>query len=116
MTTPSSIGLNASSRGLMRLSGLVSLVSAVVSAVALAFLIAMFVAFGVGAASAGRAFGAINDGLILVAYLLAAPGVVATMAVLHARRPGLDHGVRSCSHWRRSPRSRCCNGSWSSAA
>ncbi len=73
----------------MRLAGLVSLVSAMVSAVALGFLIAMFVAFGVGAASVGRAFGAINDGLILVAYLLAAPGVVATMAVLHARRPGL---------------------------
>ncbi len=89
MTIRSSIGVNALSRGLMRPSGLVSLVSAVVSAVALAFLIAMFVAFGVGAASAGRAFGAINDGLILVAYLLAAPGVVATMAVLHARRPGL---------------------------
>ena len=86
MTTPSSIGLNASSRGLMRLAGFASLVSAAVAALAVALLIAMYVAFGSGAASTGQAVGAINDGLTLVAYVLAAPGVVATMAILRSRR------------------------------
>jgi hypothetical protein len=73
----------------MRFAGLASLASAAVAAVALVFLVAMFGAFGVGATSAGRTFGAINDVLILVAYVLAVPGVLATAAILRSSRPGL---------------------------
>lgn len=81
--------MTGSSRVVMRLAGLASLVSATVAALAVALLIAMFVAFGSGATSAGQTLGAINDRLTLVAYALAAPGVVATMAILRSRRPGL---------------------------
>ena len=89
MTAPSSIELTASSRVVIRLAGLASLVSAAVAALAVALLIAMFVAFGLGATATGQAIGAINDALTLVAYVFAAPGVVATMAILRSRRPGL---------------------------
>ena len=73
----------------MRLAGLASLASAAVAAVAVILLFAMFGAFGVGATSAGQTFGGINDVLILVAYVLAVPGVLATAAVLRSSRPGL---------------------------
>jgi hypothetical protein len=46
----------------------------------------MFLAFGLGATSAGRTFGAINDWLVLVAYVLAVPGVLATAEMLRSRR------------------------------
>ena len=49
----------------------------------------MFGAFGAGATAAGRTFGAINDALILVAYVLAVPGVLASAAILRSTRPGL---------------------------
>ncbi len=73
----------------MRVAGLASVASAVIAAVAVILLILMFGAFGAGATSAGQAVGAINDVLTLVAYLLAAPGVVATWALLRQRRPVL---------------------------
>jgi hypothetical protein len=73
----------------MRLAGLASLASAVVAGVAMILLFAMFGAFAAGATDAGRTFGGINDVLILVAYVLAAPGVLASAAVLRSTRPGL---------------------------
>jgi hypothetical protein len=71
----------------MRLAGLASLASAAFAAVALILLFSMFAAFGVGATSMGRTFGGINDALILVAYGLAVPGVLATAAILRPTRP-----------------------------
>ena len=65
----------------MRVAGLASVASAAIAAVAVILLMLMFGAFGLGATSAGLAFGAINDVLTLVAYLLAAPGVLATAAL-----------------------------------
>lgn len=55
--------------------------SGVVGAVGVGFLIAMFAAFGVGARSAGMAFGWVNDVTGVVTLPLALPGMLA----LHAR-------------------------------
>lgn len=71
----------------MRVAGLASVASAGIAAVAVILLVLMFGAFGLGATSAGKTAGAINDVLTLVAYLLAAPGVLATGAILRHRRP-----------------------------
>lgn len=71
----------------MRLAGIVSLASAAVAAVALVPLMAMFGAFALGATSVGQTFGRLNDGLILIAYVLAAPGVLATSRILKSRHP-----------------------------
>jgi hypothetical protein len=49
----------------------------------------MYVAFGLGATSAGQTFGGINDALILLAYILAAPGVLAAAGMLRSRQPRL---------------------------
>jgi hypothetical protein len=73
----------------MRLAGLASVASAAIAAVAVILLMLMFGAFSLGATSAGQTVGAINDVLTLVAYLLAAPGVLATGAILRHRRPVL---------------------------
>lgn len=73
----------------MRLAGLTSIASAAIAAVAVALLLAMFVAFGLGATSAGQTFGGINDRLSLAAYLLALPSVLATAAILRSRGPVL---------------------------
>jgi hypothetical protein len=73
----------------MRFAGVASLASAAVAAVAVIFLFAMFGAFAIEATSAGRTFGGINDVLILVAYVLAIPGVLATAVMLRSSRPGL---------------------------
>ena len=67
----------------------VSLASSAVAAVALVLLVLMYLAFGLGATSAGQTFGGINDALILVAYVLAVPGVLATAEMLRSRRPRL---------------------------
>ncbi len=73
----------------LRVAGVASLASSAVAAIAVVLLTLMFLAFGLGAASAGQAFGWINDVLILVAYALALPGVLATAALLRSRRAGL---------------------------
>ncbi len=70
-------------------AGAVSLASSAIAAVAFVLLILMFIAFTFGATSAGRTFGAINDALILVAYVLAVPGVLATAEMLRSRKPRL---------------------------
>lgn len=70
-------------------AGVASLASSAVAAVALVLLVLMFLAFGLGATSAGQAFGAINDALVLVAYILAVPGVLATAEILRSRQPRL---------------------------
>ena len=71
----------------MRLAGFASIASSAIAAVAVILLFAMYLAFGLGARSAGQALGGINDVLILVAYPLAVPGVLATAALLRSRRP-----------------------------
>ncbi len=74
----------------LRMAGLALLAAGVISAVGVAFLVAMFVAFAVGVRSAGLGFGWINDVLVLVSYLLAAPGVIAVHTVLRRRSPRLS--------------------------
>jgi hypothetical protein len=73
----------------MRLAGLASIASAAIAAIAVVLLFAMYLAFGLGATSAGQTIGGINDVLTLVAYLLAVPGILATAALLRSRRPRL---------------------------
>jgi hypothetical protein len=68
-------------------AGAASLASSAIAAVALVLLILMFTAFTFGATSAGQTFGGINDALILVAYVLAAPGVLGTAEMLSSRHP-----------------------------
>jgi hypothetical protein len=75
--------------GFDRAAGLASLVSAGVAAAAVILLAGMFAAFGLGATVTGEALGGLNDRLTLVAYLLAAPGVIATWRILGGRRPAL---------------------------
>lgn len=72
-----------------RVAGWTTIASGLLAAVGVVFLILMFAAFAVGSASAGRAFGRINDVLILVAYLLTAPGVLAIRAIVRPRAPVL---------------------------
>lgn len=66
-------------------AGRTLIVSGVLAAVGVAFLAAMFASFAVGAREPALAFGRVNDVLILIAYLLAAPAVMAVRALL---RPG----------------------------
>jgi hypothetical protein len=73
----------------MRVAGMASLASAAIAGVAVILLLLMFGAFALGATSVGQAFGAVNDALTLVAYVLAAPGILATGAMLRHRRPVL---------------------------
>ena len=70
-------------------AGAASLASSAIAAVALVLLVLMYLAFGLGATSAGETFGGINDALILVAYVLAVPGVLATAEMLRSRQPRL---------------------------
>ncbi len=62
---------------MMRAAGWAAVTSGVTSAIGIVFLILMFASFGVGARPTGMTFGWINDVLVLVSYLLAAPVVVA---------------------------------------
>ena len=73
----------------LRVAGWTGLVSAVLAAVGIAFLAAMFVSFAVGATSAAQAFGRINDVLVLIAYLLAAPSIIALSLLLRPYAPVL---------------------------
>ena len=59
-------------------AGVATLASSAVAGVAVVLLVLMYLAFGLGATSAGQTFGGMNDALILVAYVLAVPGVLAT--------------------------------------
>jgi hypothetical protein len=68
--------------GFRRFAGRTLIVSGILAAVGVAFLVAMFASFAVGAREAALAFGRVNDVLILVAYLLAAPAVIAVRAIL----------------------------------
>ena len=70
-------------------AGVATLASSAIGAVALVLLVLMYLAFGLGATSAGQTFGGINDALILVAYVLAVPGVLATAELLRSRQPRL---------------------------
>jgi len=77
--------VNAAARGssvLLGLAGRALLPSSVLAAIGVAFLIGMFVSFGVGDTTRGQALGRINDVLVLLAYLLAAPSVIALGAIL----------------------------------
>ena len=67
---------------LLLVAGRMLIVSGIVAAVGVAFLVAMFVSFAVGARATGLPFGRINDVLVLISYALAAPGVLAVRSVL----------------------------------
>lgn len=71
----------------MRLAGTASLASSGIAAVAVILFFAMSGAFAIGSTSTGQALGGLNDRLTLVAYVLAVPGVLATVTVLSARPP-----------------------------
>ncbi len=68
--------------GFQRVAGRLLIVSGVVAAAGVAFLVAMFVSFAVGARDSGLPFGRINDVLVLISYALAFPGVLAVRSVL----------------------------------
>jgi hypothetical protein len=70
----------------LRLAVPIATVSAATGAVGVAFLVAMFGAFGAGATAAGMTLGWINDVLVLVSYLLAVPVVLALHRVLRRDR------------------------------
>jgi hypothetical protein len=76
--------------GFRRFAGRTLIVSGVLAAVGVVFLVLMFASFAVGARDAALAFGRINDVLILVGYLLAAPAVIAVRTMLRSQagRPG----------------------------
>jgi len=63
-------------------AGWTAYASGLLAAVGIAFLIPMFVSFAVGAATSGRAFGQINDVLVMASYALAVPSTVALRSVL----------------------------------
>ena len=71
----------------LRLGGWAAYANGVVSAVGLAFLIAMFASFTVGATSPGLVFGWINDVSGVVAALLMLPLVVAVHVLLRPHAP-----------------------------
>ncbi len=62
----------------------------VLAAVGILFLAAMFASFGVGARSPGLVFGWINDVLVMLSYLLAAPAAVALWVLLRPLAPVLS--------------------------
>jgi hypothetical protein len=72
---------------LLRLAGRSLLLSSVLAAIGVAFLIGMFVSFGVGDTTRGQGLGRINDILVLVSYVLALPGIVAIGAILRPTSP-----------------------------
>jgi hypothetical protein len=76
---------NETSAAVMRTGGRAAYASAVVTPIGLAFLVAMYVAFAVGAKSQGLTFGWINDTLAVVSGLLMLPIVVAVHVLLRER-------------------------------
>lgn len=73
-----------------RTAGRAAIVSGVAAAVGIVFLVAMFASFAAGATTSGQTYGRINDVLVLVSYLLAAPSVVAVYVLLRPRAPLLS--------------------------
>jgi hypothetical protein len=71
----------------LRLAGRLTAASGVLAALGVAFLVAMFTSFAVGATSAGMVFGWTNDVLVMVSYLLTAPAVLALVVLLRPRAP-----------------------------
>jgi hypothetical protein len=73
-------GLTRTAAWTVRLSGLVG-------AVGIVFLVGMFTAFAAGARSLGVTLGWINDVLVLLAYALLVPTVIATYVITRSRSP-----------------------------
>jgi hypothetical protein len=71
----------------LRLGGRTALLSGVVAPIGLAFLVAMYAAFGAGARSQGLAFGWVNDVLAIVSGLLMLPVAVAVHVLLRQHAP-----------------------------
>ncbi len=76
----------------VRLVGWTACASGVIAATGLVFLIAMFASFAVDAQSSGMVFGWINDVLVTVSYLLAAPTAIA-LGALHRRHAPVVGGL-----------------------
>jgi hypothetical protein len=75
------VAARADASAFQRLAGRTLVVSGIVAGVGVAFLVAMFAAFAIGARETALVLGRINDVLILVGYLLAAPAVLALRAL-----------------------------------
>jgi hypothetical protein len=73
--------------GLDRLAGPTLVVSGLLAAVGVAFLVAMFVAFGVGDRAAGMKRGLINDVLVLVSFPLVVPAMLVIRRRLRPEAP-----------------------------
>jgi hypothetical protein len=74
--------MSSRDHGFIRFAASAAWLSGVTGALGVAFLIAMFVAFAVGQEPAGMTLGAVNDTLVIVAYVLAAPTVIALDLVI----------------------------------
>jgi len=74
----------------LRLAGRLTFASGVLGAIGVAFMVAMFTSFALGATSAGMIFGWTNDVLVMVSYLLTAPAVLALVPLLRPRAPILS--------------------------
>jgi hypothetical protein len=79
-----------------RVAGTALLASALVAIAGIVFLVLMFSAFAAGARAQGMVFGAINDTLVLISYLLVAPTVVLLHELLRTRWPGWSTAVTAC--------------------
>jgi len=77
-------------KAVLRLGGWAALATAVVAPIGLASLVAMYVAFAIGATSQGLAFGWVNDVLAIVTGLLMLPVAVAVHVVLRTGAPQLS--------------------------
>jgi hypothetical protein len=76
-------------RTLWRLTARTSVVSGVIAAIGIVFLTGMFAAFAMGATTTAQSLGRINDWLVLLAYLLCAPSVLAVWRLVRATAPAL---------------------------
>ena len=76
-----------SSSSVLMLGGRAAFATAVITPIGLAFLVAMYVSFAVGATSPGLAFGWVNDALAIVTGLLMVPVAVAVHVLLRERGP-----------------------------
>ncbi len=65
----------------------VTLASALLGAIGIVFLVLMFGSFALGARPAAMAFGWINDVLVMVSYLLAAPAAIVLRGILGRYAP-----------------------------
>jgi hypothetical protein len=82
MTAP-----HEASATILRLGGRVAYATAFIAPIGLAFLVAMYVAFALGAMSQGLVFGWVNDTLAIVTGLLMLPIVVAVHILLRKGAP-----------------------------